>query len=173
MIWSWRFIVTMSPMAQKKIAEFIARQDFRRSSYVGRHNRNARCGGLQENTAERLLPGCVEQKHQLVENTIHIIAHAEKMNPAGQRRRPSRVPEPPLQQLVAGTEYAAFHVASTTVAGGGQVYDERNLVVLSRFAVTATRQLKHTLVAQPAWRMVTAVPPVAAASAVGLSATTR
>jgi endonuclease/exonuclease/phosphatase family metal-dependent hydrolase len=67
-----------------------------------------------------------------------------------------------LQQLVAGTEYAAFHVASTTVAGGGQVYDERNLVVLSRFAIAASRQLKHDLVPQPAWRMVTAVPPAPA-----------
>ncbi len=40
-----------------------------------------------------------------------------------------------LEQLVADTEYAGFNVVSTRVADGSQVYDVRNLVILSRFPI--------------------------------------
>ncbi len=66
-----------------------------------------------------------------------------------------------LRALLAGTEYANFHLA-TTRTQGGSVYDKRNLVVLSRFPVAGVRQLKNSGGA-PAYRKVTAIPddPVA------------
>lgn len=68
-----------------------------------------------------------------------------------------------LDQLVAGTEYAAFHRVSTVVADGTQVFDVRNLAILSRFPIAQHRQIKHDIIAQPAYRRVTAQPPDAAA----------
>ncbi|MFN0066673.1 MAG: endonuclease/exonuclease/phosphatase family protein [Limisphaerales bacterium] len=67
-----------------------------------------------------------------------------------------------LRQLIAGTAYENFHVA-TTRTQQGQVFDERNLVVLSRFPVLGTAQIKHQRAPAPAYRRVTANPPDAAA----------
>lgn len=63
-----------------------------------------------------------------------------------------------LQQLIAGTEYAGFNVESTLTADGAQVYDERNLVVLSRFPINDRRQIKHEIISRPAYKKVTADP---------------
>ncbi|MGQ0619392.1 MAG: endonuclease/exonuclease/phosphatase family protein [Panacagrimonas sp.] len=62
-----------------------------------------------------------------------------------------------LDQLVAGTPYAAFQRACTRTATG-QVYDQRNLVVLSRFPVAEFRQYQNQFVPAPAYRKVMAVP---------------
>lgn len=67
-----------------------------------------------------------------------------------------------LRQLIAGTAYENFHVA-TTRTQQGQVFDERNLVVLSRFPVLGTAQIKHQRAPAPAYRRVTVNPPDAAA----------
>jgi endonuclease/exonuclease/phosphatase family metal-dependent hydrolase len=67
-----------------------------------------------------------------------------------------------LDALVAGTAYQAFNRVSTTTTQG-QPFDERNLVVLSRFPIAAHSQIKHDIVPRPAYRRVTAVPPDAAA----------
>lgn len=66
-----------------------------------------------------------------------------------------------LRQLIDGTEYATFHLA-TTRTQAGPPYDQRNLVVLSRFPIQETRQIKNSAGA-PAYRKVTAAPddPVA------------
>lgn len=63
-----------------------------------------------------------------------------------------------LERLLAGTPYGAFHRVSTRTAGGSDVYDERNLVVLSRFPIAAHRQLRHDIAAAPLYRKVTADP---------------
>jgi predicted extracellular nuclease len=64
-----------------------------------------------------------------------------------------------LEQLIAGTEYASFHRESTLTADGFQVYDERNLVVLSRFSIDDHKQIKHEIISKPAYKKVTANPP--------------
>ena len=64
-----------------------------------------------------------------------------------------------LEKLLSGTEYATYHVASTKTADGSQVYDERNLVTLSRFPIAEHHQYKHKFTSKPAYKMVTAEPP--------------
>lgn len=64
-----------------------------------------------------------------------------------------------LQQLIAGTDYANFNVVSTRTAGGAQVYDVRNLVILSRFPIADHQQIKHDIVPQPVYKKVTSIPP--------------
>lgn len=64
-----------------------------------------------------------------------------------------------LQQLIAGTNYAEFNMVSTRLADGSQVYDERNLVILSRFPIAEHRQIKHEIVKQPVYEKVTSIPP--------------
>ena len=48
-----------------------------------------------------------------------------------------------LNKLLENTPYAAYHQISTMTAGGAQVYDERNLVVISRFEISEYSQYKH------------------------------
>jgi endonuclease/exonuclease/phosphatase family metal-dependent hydrolase len=66
-----------------------------------------------------------------------------------------------LDQLIAGTRYATYHRAHTRTQAGPP-YDERNLVVLSRFAIQAHGQFRD---AQwfPHYRKLTSLPPEAAA----------
>jgi endonuclease/exonuclease/phosphatase family metal-dependent hydrolase len=69
-----------------------------------------------------------------------------------------------LDRLLAETPYAAYQRVSTLTADGRQVYDERNLVILSRYPITASRVYQHdpTLGAlAPLYRKVTAQPPEA------------
>jgi endonuclease/exonuclease/phosphatase family metal-dependent hydrolase len=68
-----------------------------------------------------------------------------------------------LDQLLSGTNYATFHRVSTTLVSGAAPLDERNLFVLSRFPITAHRQIKHEITPRPAYRRVTVRPPDAAA----------
>jgi endonuclease/exonuclease/phosphatase family metal-dependent hydrolase len=67
-----------------------------------------------------------------------------------------------LDALLADTDYAAFPRVST-LTQAGEPYDERNLVVLSRYPILASRQLKHDRAPAPEYRRVTARPPDEAA----------
>ncbi len=68
-----------------------------------------------------------------------------------------------LDQLLQETPYATYHIAHT-VTTAGEAYDVRNLVVLSRFPITAKEQIKHNYAPKPRYRQVTAIPPQAEAS---------
>lgn len=61
-----------------------------------------------------------------------------------------------LEKLLAGTLYADFHRVSTMTADGSQVYDERNLVILSRFEILEHHQYKHDFAPAPHYQKVTA-----------------
>ena len=71
-----------------------------------------------------------------------------------------------LQELISGTQYSGYEQVSTMTADGQQVYDERNLVILSRFPVAAHQTIRHDLVSQPQYRMVTAEPAVTEAQSI-------
>lgn len=62
-----------------------------------------------------------------------------------------------LDALIAGTPYAGYSRAHTRTASG-QVYDLRNLVVLSRYPIGEVRQYQNELVPAPAYRKVTSLP---------------
>lgn len=69
-----------------------------------------------------------------------------------------------LERLLAETPYAAYHRVSTLTADGRQVFDERNLVILSRHQITASRVYHHDPALgalAPLYRKVTAQPPEA------------
>lgn len=63
-----------------------------------------------------------------------------------------------LEEVLTGTSYRDFHKVSTMTADGYQVYDERNLVVVSRYPITAHQTLKHDFAQAPQYRKVTASP---------------
>lgn len=63
-----------------------------------------------------------------------------------------------LRKLIEGTPYANYFL-STTLTNTGEVFDERNIVVLSRFPITNREQIKNKYAPVPLYRMVTAVPP--------------
>jgi endonuclease/exonuclease/phosphatase family metal-dependent hydrolase len=62
-----------------------------------------------------------------------------------------------LDAVIADTPYATFNRASTRTATG-QVYDQRNLVVLSRYPVEEVQQYQNRFVPAPAYRKVMALP---------------
>ena len=64
-----------------------------------------------------------------------------------------------LDQLLADTPYAAYNRVSTMLEDGSQVYDERNLVVLSRFPIDESHQFKHDFAPAPRYQKVTSDPP--------------
>lgn len=68
-----------------------------------------------------------------------------------------------LEKLLTGTPYAGFHRVSTTTADGTQVYDERNLVILSRFEILEHHQYLHDFAQAPRYQKVTAKPTETAA----------
>lgn len=61
-----------------------------------------------------------------------------------------------LDKLLATTPYSTYHRVSTMTADGTQVYDERNLVILSRFEIVAHQQ--HKPADAPLYRIITATP---------------
>ena len=69
-----------------------------------------------------------------------------------------------LDTLLVGTQYAGFHRAVTQTTSG-QLYDQRNLVILSRFAITQTQIIRDSDGPQPSYQMVTAVPTDTTANA--------
>lgn len=64
-----------------------------------------------------------------------------------------------LSALIADTPYATYQMSFTKTLQNGEAYDQRNLVVLSRFPVLAVQQIKHDLTPKPLYRSVTAQPP--------------
>lgn len=62
-----------------------------------------------------------------------------------------------LAKLIASTSYSDYHIASTMTANGDQVYDERNLVILSRLEILERQQ--HKPADAPLYRLITAIPP--------------
>jgi endonuclease/exonuclease/phosphatase family metal-dependent hydrolase len=67
-----------------------------------------------------------------------------------------------LEELLTGTPYESYFLVHTKTTRN-EAYDERNLVIVSRFPITAVTQIKHTYTPRPLYRQVTAVPPEAAA----------
>jgi len=78
--------------------------------------------------------------------------------------RPAAVHEPPrlaaLAQLLADTDYERYFRAFSSVSGHGGPSGRHNLVLLSRFPISATGQVQHELVPPLSYRPVTAKPPV-------------
>ena len=62
-----------------------------------------------------------------------------------------------LKQLIAGTPYESFETVSTRDSVG-LVYEERNIVILSRFPIVETQQVQHLFAPPPMYRKVTAIP---------------
>ncbi|HEY8160575.1 MAG TPA: endonuclease/exonuclease/phosphatase family protein [Methylobacter sp.] len=71
-----------------------------------------------------------------------------------------------LEKLLADTPYADYHHVSTLAEGSMQVYDERNLVILSRFEITEHHQYLHDYAPAPRYQKVTSKPPETEANAV-------
>ncbi|MBN2476368.1 MAG: endonuclease/exonuclease/phosphatase family protein [Pirellulales bacterium] len=71
-----------------------------------------------------------------------------------------------LEQLLTGTQIAGYYQESTQTLNHPQVYDKRNLVILSRFPIVDRKQIKHEYVSAPAYKKVTADPEEAAADEV-------
>ncbi len=71
-----------------------------------------------------------------------------------------------LNQLIAGTQYQGYNIVSTKTADQYQVYDERNLVILSRFDILSHGQHKNDFIQAPEYRKVTAIPVETEASKV-------
>lgn len=63
-----------------------------------------------------------------------------------------------LDQLLSGTLYAGFH-RQTTVTTSGQLYDQRNLVTLSRFPIVGAKIIRDSSGPRPSYQMATADPP--------------
>jgi len=63
-----------------------------------------------------------------------------------------------LQQLLAGTAHGASTLTSTKTTAN-EVFDERNLVVVSPFPVLSATQIKNVKVPPPEYRRITASPP--------------
>jgi endonuclease/exonuclease/phosphatase family metal-dependent hydrolase len=64
-----------------------------------------------------------------------------------------------LDSLLAGTDYAGFH-RETTLTTGGELYDVRNIVTLSRFPFEAPAQIiRDSSGPRPSYQMATADPP--------------
>ncbi|MEN8261429.1 MAG: endonuclease/exonuclease/phosphatase family protein [Pseudomonadota bacterium] len=71
-----------------------------------------------------------------------------------------------LEQLLADTPYAHYCKVSTITEDGVQVYDERNLVILSRLEIAEHRQYRHDFAPAPRYQKVTAKPEESEAKAV-------
>ena len=65
-----------------------------------------------------------------------------------------------LDQLLAGTTYAGFHRAVSSAPGGNGPADVHNLVTLSRFPITSSRDVRHDLIPPVLYAPATAEPGV-------------
>lgn len=63
-----------------------------------------------------------------------------------------------LKKLLQGTPYQGYYLCSTQTKQKQQVFDKRNLVILSRFEITEHQQYKHEFAPAPSYRQVTAQP---------------
>lgn len=72
-----------------------------------------------------------------------------------------------LDHLIAGTRYASFNRAVTTLKSDPSIpYDQRNLVILSRFPILSVENVRHDPDKAPRYRQVTASPPDTEASVI-------
>lgn len=71
-----------------------------------------------------------------------------------------------LEKLLNNTPYADYHHVSTLTEEGLQVYDLRNLVILSRFEITEHHEYLHDFTITPRYQKMTAEPQDAIAKAV-------
>lgn len=69
-----------------------------------------------------------------------------------------------LDALLQETPYTGYERAVTTSASGGKPRDVQNLVILSRYPITESREYLNDLVPGPDYRPVCAEPPAAAAA---------
>lgn len=115
--------------------------------------------GLQPSLADRL-PVLRASLNRLRADVL-CLQEVHGQEPSGQPRRLTA-----LDALLQGTDYAGYHRA-TTLTTTNVPYDERNLVVVSRFPVLQQQQINQTLLAaKPLYRKVTAVPPATEADPV-------
>lgn len=63
-----------------------------------------------------------------------------------------------LKELLQGTPYQDYYLQTTQTKEKQQVFDKRNLVVLSRFEIIEHQQYKHDFAPAPSYRQVTAQP---------------
>jgi endonuclease/exonuclease/phosphatase family metal-dependent hydrolase len=63
-----------------------------------------------------------------------------------------------LNSLIAGTPYAAFNLAATRTKGG-DYFDERNLVILSKFPIISQDCIINKFVEKPLYKKLTSIPP--------------
>ena len=63
-----------------------------------------------------------------------------------------------LDKLLTNTPYGGYHKISTMTEDGTHVYDERNLVILSRYLISEYHQYKHNYAPAPYYQKVTAKP---------------
>lgn len=69
-----------------------------------------------------------------------------------------------LRELINNTQYQNYILHTTKKVGVDEVYDERNLVILSKFNFDVdAEQLKHDKVSEPMYKKVTAIPAEAEA----------
>lgn len=94
----------------------------------------------------------MQSQLQRVRADILCLQEVHSQGPSGERHFGA------LDALVAGTAYAGFHRAHTSTTGG-QPYDLRNLVILSRFPITATAVVRDSDGPRPRYQFVTADPP--------------
>jgi endonuclease/exonuclease/phosphatase family metal-dependent hydrolase len=66
-----------------------------------------------------------------------------------------------LASLMADTPYSAFNIAATTQ--DGDYFDERNLVILSRFPIISQECIMNKFVDKPLYKKLTSIPPETAA----------
>jgi predicted extracellular nuclease len=68
-----------------------------------------------------------------------------------------------LNKLIEGTPYEGYHRVSTTFRETGVVYENRNLVILSRYEILEHHQYMHDYAPSPHYKKVTAEPEEAEA----------
>ena len=72
-----------------------------------------------------------------------------------------------LDQLLRGTRYEAFSRVATLGASGVGVADVHNLVILSRWPITASRQVRNDIVPALSYSYLTAVPKLETGASLG------
>lgn len=90
----------------------------------------------------------------------------QEVNGQHVRGRPERILAA-LDQVLEGTPYAGFERVATRGPGGHGVADVHNLVILSRHPINAAREVLHTKVASPRYKLTTALPATDAPEPVG------
>lgn len=63
-----------------------------------------------------------------------------------------------LKKLLENTDQFTFNIAST-LTSNNEVYDKRNLVVVSRFPISEIKQYKNDFISFPQYSKITAIPP--------------